>query len=71
MHTNEPIISCAALEKHYLRGGETVRVLESIDLSLVRGAFVALMGPSGSGKTTLLNLFAGIDTRWLVPESLR
>ncbi len=61
MHTNEPIISCAALEKHYSRGGETVRVLESIDLSLARGAFVALMGPSGSGKTTLLNLFAGID----------
>ena len=61
MHTNEPIISCTALEKHYARGGETVRVLESIDLSLARGAFVALMGPSGSGKTTLLNLFAGID----------
>jgi len=38
-----------------------VRVLESINLSLQRSAFVALMGPSGSGKTTLLNLFAGID----------
>ncbi len=61
MHTNNSIISCVALEKHYSRGGETVRVLESIDLSLARGAFVALMGPSGSGKTTLLNLFAGID----------
>ena len=38
-----------------------MRVLESINLSLQRSAFVALMGPSGSGKTTLLNLFAGID----------
>ncbi len=61
MSTAEPIITCAALEKHYSRGGDTVRVLESIDLVLERGAFVALMGPSGSGKTTLLNLFAGID----------
>jgi putative ABC transport system ATP-binding protein len=57
----EPIIRCAALEKHYLRGGEAVRVLESVDLEIARGAFVALMGPSGSGKTTLLNLLAGID----------
>ncbi|MCE9619227.1 MAG: ABC transporter ATP-binding protein [Planctomycetes bacterium] len=61
MPTTDPIITCRKLEKHYARGGEAVRVLESIDLSLARGAFVALMGPSGSGKTTLLNLFAGID----------
>ena len=61
MHTNEPIISCTALEKHYARGGETVRVLESIDLSLARGAFVALMGPSGSGKTSLLRAIFGLN----------
>ncbi len=61
-NTADTIIRCASLEKHYERGGEVVRVLESIDLTLARGEFVALMGPSGSGKTTLLNLFAGIDT---------
>ena len=61
IHGSSDIIVCDNLEKHYSRGGETVRVLESIDLTLARGAFVALMGPSGSGKTTLLNLFAGID----------
>lgn len=61
MTTADFIIRCSRLEKHYERGGEVVRVLESIDLGLERGAFVALMGPSGSGKTTLLNLFAGID----------
>ena len=62
MVTTEPIIRCHSLEKHYERGGEPVRVLESIDIDIARGEFVALMGPSGSGKTTLLNLFAGIDT---------
>ncbi len=61
MHNPDTIIACHNLEKHYERGGEIVHVLESIDLSLARGGFVALMGPSGSGKTTLLNLFAGID----------
>lgn len=33
--------------------------LQSIDLAVRPGAFVAVLGPSGSGKTTLLNAFAG------------
>jgi NitT/TauT family transport system ATP-binding protein len=37
-----------------------VEVLQSIDLSVERGSFVALVGPSGCGKTTLLNLAAGL-----------
>jgi putative ABC transport system ATP-binding protein len=47
--------------KNYKRGGETVHVLENLDLDIQRGDFIALMGPSGSGKTTLLNLIGGLD----------
>ncbi|MGH7270995.1 MAG: ABC transporter ATP-binding protein [Polyangiaceae bacterium] len=47
--------------KTYTRGGETVRVLEGLDLDVPSGSYEALMGPSGSGKTTLLNLIAGLD----------
>ncbi|MHA1676553.1 MAG: ABC transporter ATP-binding protein [Candidatus Njordarchaeales archaeon] len=37
------------------------KVLESLDLQVKHGEFVAIIGPSGAGKTTLLNLIAGID----------
>ena len=54
-------LTCQNLEKYYLRGGEKIRVLSDINLTLEDGEFLALMGPSGSGKSTLLNLIAGLD----------
>jgi putative ABC transport system ATP-binding protein len=49
------------LTKRYQRGGETLTVLDRLDLEMQEGRFYALMGPSGSGKTTLLNLVGGLD----------
>ena len=57
----EALIQLKDLTKTYTRGGETLRVLDNLALSMERGGFYALMGPSGSGKTTLLNLIGGID----------
>jgi len=50
------------LSKLYRRGGETINVLQGLNLDVEKGEFVAFMGPSGSGKTTLLNLLGGLDT---------
>jgi putative ABC transport system ATP-binding protein len=55
------LIECRQLSRIYHRGTEEIRPLDTMDLDIESGRFVALMGPSGSGKTTLLNLLAGID----------
>jgi len=59
---NEATVSLKGITKSYTRGKQSVEVLQSLDLEIARGDFLALMGPSGSGKTTLLNLIGGLDT---------
>jgi len=54
-------IDLRGVTKTYTRGGETLRVLDDLDLTMDAGRFYALMGPSGSGKTTLLNLVGALD----------
>ncbi|HEY0973194.1 MAG TPA: ABC transporter ATP-binding protein [Solimonas sp.] len=56
------IVSLKGVTKSYTRGKQSVEVLQSLDLDIAQGDFLALMGPSGSGKTTLLNLVGGLDT---------
>ncbi len=58
---SNPMISARGVFKRYQRGGETLTVLDGLDLTMDEGRFYALMGPSGSGKTTLLNLIGGLD----------
>ena len=55
MTDQEPMIQLRSVERTYTRGGETVPVLQGLELEIEAGKFYALMGPSGSGKTTMLN----------------
>ena len=55
------IVELKEVSRHFIRGRQTVEVLDNIDLTIEEGDFLALMGPSGSGKTTLLNLIGGLD----------
>jgi putative ABC transport system ATP-binding protein len=61
MPADSPFIELHNVTKAYQRGGQSVPVLDHLNLAVAKGDFLALMGPSGSGKSTLLNLIAGID----------
>lgn len=55
------IIQVKDLSKLYGEGSASVTALNSVNLSIDEGQFVAVMGPSGCGKSTLLHLIGGLD----------
>jgi putative ABC transport system ATP-binding protein len=56
------LIRVEGLRREFQMGGETVVALKSLDLTIDRNEYVAIMGPSGSGKSTLMNLLGCLDT---------
>ena len=44
-----------------VRGGQPVRALTPVDLSIADNDFITILGPSGCGKSTLLRIVAGLD----------
>ena len=61
MHQGDTILQLQNVSRLYHQGGETIRALDRVNLTLRQGEFVAIAGPSGSGKTTLLNVSVGLD----------
>ncbi len=62
MATSEPLLRLEGIGKVYRVGGEEVRALYDVDLSIGGNEYLAIMGPSGSGKSTLMNLIGCLDT---------
>ncbi|TGC09692.1 ABC transporter ATP-binding protein [Methanolobus halotolerans] len=58
---NKHVIELINMCKSYQVGEMEVPILKSIDLSVKKGEFVAIMGPSGSGKSTLMNMIGCLD----------
>ncbi|MFX4303603.1 ABC transporter ATP-binding protein [Alicyclobacillus tolerans] len=53
------------LVRTYQVGGQEIRALSGVNLTIQRGEYVAIMGPSGSGKSTMMNMIGCLD----VPSS--
>lgn len=59
---NKIICEAQDICKDYtLSHGQTLRVLNHINLSICPGEIVAIIGPSGSGKSTFLRILAGLE----------
>ncbi len=54
-------IEARKLSRHFRVGGETIRAVDDLDVSIEPNSFTLFQGPSGSGKTTLLNLLGALD----------
>ncbi|MFA5713557.1 MAG: ABC transporter ATP-binding protein [Bacteroidales bacterium] len=56
------VIRFEGVTKLYKVGTQIIKALDSVDLSISRDQFVAIMGPSGSGKSTLMNVMGCLDS---------
>ena len=56
------VIDIKNIARHFTVGNKVIKALKTIDLSIEKNEFVALMGQSGSGKSTLMNILGCLDT---------
>lgn len=59
--TGTPAIEVRGVFKSF----KTVKAVRGVDLSILKGHFVAILGPNGAGKTTLVEMIEGIQ----IPDS--
>lgn len=55
------ILQAKDLRKVFGSGESEVTALDGVNLTVLKGEFVAIVGTSGSGKSTLLNLLGGLE----------
>ena len=58
---SEEVILLQKVSKHYKLGGQIIKALNEVTLSINKGEFVAISGASGSGKSTLLQMIGCLD----------
>ena len=57
-----PILKLRNIKRRFMLGETHIDAINSIDLDIHAGEFLAVWGPSGSGKSTLMNIIGLIDS---------
>jgi len=58
---SKKVASLEKISKTYGKDDLTVKALDSIDLEIYKGDYLAVMGASGSGKSTAMNIIGCLD----------
>ncbi|MFD1810942.1 ABC transporter ATP-binding protein [Rhodococcus gannanensis] len=61
MNAGDVTVELVDVVREYRIGGQSVRALDGVGLTLAAGEFVSIVGPSGAGKSTLLHLLGALD----------
>jgi putative ABC transport system ATP-binding protein len=56
-----PLIELLSVDKDYVSEAAIVRALRTVDLTIDKGDFAAIVGQSGSGKSTMMNIIGCLD----------
>ena len=60
---SKKVASLEKISKTYGKDDLTVKALDSINLEIYKGDYLAVMGASGSGKSTAMNIIGCLDRR--------
>jgi putative ABC transport system ATP-binding protein len=58
---HEAVINVRDVDKDFLVGKNTIKVLKKINIDVHSTDFIVVYGPSGCGKSTLFNIILGLD----------
>lgn len=58
---SDQALSARGIVREFRENGQTLRILDGLDLQVSKGEIVAILGVSGSGKSTLLSILGTLD----------